>query len=63
MRKSHRIESICQVDMLACIFISFIYLFQTGTSFNQNLTAMDTHQVVPDVIDVAPANTVTVRND
>lgn len=49
--------------MLACIFISFIYLFQTGTSFNQNLTAMDTHQVVPDVIDVAPANTVTVRND
>merc|ERR1712136_183116 len=37
--------------------------FSTGTSFNQNLTAMDTHQVVPDVIDVAPANTVTVEYD
>merc|ERR1712136_255315 len=35
--------------------------FSTGTSFNQNLTAMDTHQVVPDVIDVAPANTVKIE--
>lgn len=47
--------------MAACILIALVSLFQTGLAFNQSQSAMETHSVVPDVIDVVPANTITVR--
>lgn len=37
--------------------------FSTGFVLNRNQTAMDSHQVVPDVIDVAPTNIITVEYD
>ena len=39
-----------------------ICLLQTGFALNQTKTAMNTHQVVPDVIDVAPTNSINVSN-
>ena len=47
--------------MAACTLIFLICLLQTGFVLNRNQTAMDSHQVVPDVIDVAPTNIITVR--
>jgi len=37
--------------------------FSTGFALNQTKTAMNTHHVVPDVIDVAPTNSINVEYD
>ena len=50
----------CHAEMAACILIFLICLFQTEFIFGQTQSAMEIYGIVPDVIDVAPANIITV---
>jgi len=49
--------------MASWMLIVLICLFQTGFVINQNQSAMEALQVVPDVIDVVPANAITIEFD
>jgi len=53
----------CHAEMAACILIFLICLFQTEFIFGQTQSAMEIYGIVPDVIDVAPANIITVEYD
>ena len=61
MKVGHKPISL-RVEMAAYSVVFLVCLFQIGFALDPSKTAMNIHQVVPDVIDVAPTNTISVRN-
>jgi len=52
-----------RVEMAAYSVVFLVCLFQIGFALDPSKTAMNIHQVVPDVIDVAPTNTISIQYD